>query len=474
LNYFGNSNYGIWILVLGLAGYINAISFGIPSAMVALVAKSSSMNEKYKILKKSFHILLLLSVFFLAVFVLVLYFNDDWIISLLGNVDTELVSITKKLFILFVIFTLVKLPFNLYMQFFTGMNLIYITEIYRTLAALMNFVSVLIAVLFNIEIVNFAILWLSGQLLLDIIAVFHVLMKYAYLKNGSDNISDITNSVILKSGFAFFQVGIAAGIVWSTDNLVISHFLSIDDVTPYSIAFKIFTYTFLISATLNGVIAPIYGNAYAIEDWAKIKKYTNFILKVLTFFGAIVWVSLLFFSKEVIDLWTHNDGAFGGYFLIFSLGLYGYILSFVNTFATVVYALNWANLVLKIVWAEALVNLFLSIILVQFSGIGGVALATAFAAFLTAFLYLPRVIKNQSNHRVTYDYSYVKKQFFYLVLPMVIISIESIDIEDILLKILLYCLLMFLFCWFSWKLLNNDDQQTLRSFLKVKPVQVRI
>lgn len=467
LNYFGNTNYGIWILVLGLAGYINTISFGIPSAMITLVAKSTSLNEKYKILKKSFYILFILSAFFLAFFIFALYFNDDWIISLLGNIDIELVPMTKSIFILFVIFTLVKLPLNLYMQFFTGMNTIYISEIYQILTALINFASLLVAIFFNIEIFSFAILWLAGQLLLNIIAVFHVLIKFAYLKKESDDVSNISNSVILKSGFAFFQVGIAATIVWSTDNLVISHFMSPEFVTPYSIAFKIFTYIFMFSAIINGVISPMYGNAYANNDWKSIKKYTSVIHKVLPILGALVWIFLIFFAKEIILLWTGNKDAFGGYLLIFSLGMYGYILSYVNTYATLMFSLNLAKYTLKIAWGEALLNLILSIILIQYFGVGGVAFATAMASFIACYIFFPRLIKRLTNGEVIYDFTYAKKHFIFLVIPFVLLSILIIDF-NLISKIIIFIFILSIYSLVSWKLLSENDKLVLFSIIKRK------
>jgi len=96
LNYFGTVNYGIWILIVGLTGYIHTISFGIPSAMITLVSKTSNLNEKYMILKKSFYLLGIVSLFFLCLFLFFVYFDDNWIISILGNIDEELIKQTKN------------------------------------------------------------------------------------------------------------------------------------------------------------------------------------------------------------------------------------------------------------------------------------------------------------------------------------------------------------------------------------------
>ena len=242
------------------------------------------------------------------------------------------------------------------MQFFVGMNLVYIAEIYQTFNVILGFIALLLSIYLKLNIVDFALFTLSFQIFLGCVALVHVLLKFSYLKNDIDESEDFLYKDIFKSGLAFFQVGVAASVVWSTDNLVINHFLSAEYITSYVIAFKIFTYLFIFSAMINGVVGPIYGNAHAQNDYAKINKYLSAILKLLPIIGGLVWFSLVFFAKDVILLWTGDINAFGGYLLIFSLGLYGYILSFVNTYATVLFSLNFANKTLYIVWGEAFAN----------------------------------------------------------------------------------------------------------------------
>ena len=220
----------------------------------------------------------------------------------------------------------------------------------------------------------------------------------------------------------------------------------------------------MFSAIVNGVIGPIYGNAYAINDWVSIKKYTSLIHKLLPVLGALVWVFLIFFTKEIIILWTGTEDAFGGYLLMFSLGLYGYILSYVNTYATLVYSLNFANKTLKIAWSEAIVNFIFSIILIQYFGIGGVALGTALAAFIISLIF-PRIISKLTNGEVIYDFTYVKKHFIFLVVPFVLLSIFIIDL-NIISKIILFTFLLLIYTLVSWRLLAEDDKLVLISIIK--------
>lgn len=468
LNYFGSTLFGIWVLILGLAGYINNISFGIPSAMSILVAKTANQNEKYKILQKSTFILSTIIFVLLFVFLFSIYTDTEWIISFLGNIDSQYMDVTKQVFIVFVIVTLLKIPLNLYIQFFIGMNMVYVSEIYQTLNVLFGFLALLLTIYLKLDIYYFAFLVLSLQAAVGLFSAIHTITKFKYLKNSIESRNKIFNKDILKSGFAFFQVGIAASIVLSTDNLVINHFLSPEFITPYTIAFKMFTYIFIFSAMINGVVGPIYGNAFSQGNFEKINVYASAILKLLPVIGGLVWFSLMFFAQDVIYLWTGKEEAFGGFLLIFSLGLYGFVLSFVNTYATIIFSLNLANKVLFVAWGEAILNFVLSIMLVNYFGIGGVALATALAAFFTGFIFLPKYIKKLTDEKIFFDYTFVKKHFIFLVLPSVLISLYSTQINLFFLKFILYILLTLIYVYFTWKFLEHSDKQLIVNILKRK------
>lgn len=466
LNYFGTTLFGIWVLILGLTGYLNTISFGIPSAMSTLVAKTVGFDQKYSILNKSIFLLSVIVFLMLVIFLLVISVNDVWIITLLGNISDEYQEVTKKVFILFVIVTLLRIPLNTYIQFFVGMNLVYVSEVYQIFNMLFSFLALILTLYLKLDFYTFTILTLSLQIFLGIIAAIHVIVKFRYLKTKENNFNNSLTKAIFQSGFAFFQVGVAASLVWSTDNLVINHFLSPEFVTPYTIAFKIFTYIFIFSAIINGVIGPMYGNAYAENNFEKIRVYASAILKFVSVIGGFVWFSLMFFAKDMIILWAGNEQAFGGYLLIFSLGFYGFILSFVNTYSTIILSLNYANKTLWIAWSEAALNLVLSIILIQFFGIGGVALGTALASFCTGFLFLPQAIKKLTDGKVYFEYNFFKKHFLFLVIPSVMLSILTILISVFIIKFILFLLLFIVYFSLAWRFLHAEDRNIMLAILK--------
>jgi len=468
LNYLGTTFFGIWTLILGLTGYLNNIAFGVPTAMSTFVAKTLHKSDQYFILKKSTQILVFIVALFILLFTITISIDTTWIAVFLGNIEISDVEIITKIFILFIYITLLKIPLNLYIQYFVGINLVYISEIYQTLNISLSFLVLLIAISFHLNIYDFALYTLLAQLFLSLCSFIHVLIKFRIVDKKRELEATVSTNEILKSGFSFFQVGLAASIVWSTDNLVISHFLSPEYITPYAIAFKMFAYIFIFSAMINGVISPMYGVAYAENNFKKINSFASTILLVLVVIGGLVWFSLLFFAKDVILIWTGDENAFGGFLLIFALGLYGYILSYVNTYATLIFSMNFANKTLVIVWAEAFLNFILSIVFINYIGIGGVALATALAALLSAFTFLPKTIKKLTDDQISFDYTFMKKHFLFLVLPMVIIGSFTGFIELFLLKLLLYILLVLIYISITWKLLTHTNKSMIIKILKRK------
>lgn len=460
LNYFGTVNYSILALTFGLSEYLALVSFGIPAAMVTLVANASDAKQKCLILHKSAKALFIISIMSILLFLAVITTGDQWIVYFLGNIGNESEELAKTVFIYFTLGTLAKIPISLFVNFFRGMNDTYISEIYQILFLLFNFLSLLIAVYFKLNLVNYIKIIFMLMITVSVIAVIHVNIKYDYLFSVTQCIKEVSYISIFKSSFSFFQVGLSVAIIWGTDNLVISHFLSVQEITPYAIAFKIFMYTFMFSAIINGVISPMYGMAQANNDWNKIRNYTMLIHKILPTFGALVWISFILFGKEIIIFWTHKEEAFGGYLLMFSLGLYGYIVSFVNTYSTLVNSLNFAQKSLKIVWGEALLNFILSILLVQFFNIGGVALATALASFMVSFILFPKLIKKITNEKIVYEYTYARKTFFFFVLPFVMISMLVVRI-DVFYKMIIFLFMLFSFLIVGWKLLSQDDRKIL-------------
>jgi O-antigen/teichoic acid export membrane protein len=122
------------------------------------------------------------------------------------------------------------------------------------------------------------------------------------------------------------------------------------------------------------------------------------------------------FASGIIQAWAGPQG-YAGMLTVTGLGLYGYLLSLVNSHATLLNGINATKRQVWIGWAEATANLVLSVILVGRLGVGGVALGTALASLLTVSWMLPLDLRTQTQGRVTFQVRPVVKHLATALVP---------------------------------------------------------
>lgn len=469
LKNFGIEIYSIWVLIYGLAAYLSIISFGIPSAMMAMVAQEPDIYEKFNILRRSFFLVAIFSSFTLLAILFFIVIPQNNPAAIFGTISEENKSIASDLFTLFLVISFIKLPFESFPLFFSAMNLVYINQIYEIFSSFLLIVCVTLVIVLNLTIYQFAMIFLIGQLVIFVTSFFHVRIKWKDFIRKIDNKNKayITSyREIFLRGWAFLQTGIAATIIWYSDNLVIGNFLSVEKVGPYALGFKIFAYFISLQTVMNSIVYPVYGKLVSEKKFDSINKYISFILYVLPFYGMVVLAFFMLFSFELIMIWTNDIDAYGGFLLFLSLGLYVYVISFSSSFSALINALGLTKKTVIPAWIEVLLNLSLSIILLKFIGIGGVALASVLASIFS-LTCLAIILKNQDGIKLKLK-SRFKLDFLYFLIPLIIVWFISSS-EAISLKITAFvCYCTYTLIIFLYKITNEDKDLLIKIFPRMK------
>jgi O-antigen/teichoic acid export membrane protein len=427
LSYFGADRYGALALVMTLVNYLSVTNFGIPTACAVLAAKSVDRREQLAIVCRSFLLLAGISLAVLALFLAVAG-SPGWV-NLLGRIPADISGEVRRTAFWTAVLFLLNLLFAPLLAGFIAIQKVHVERFYAALTTNSYFLALGATIIFKGSLADYAVARGVLVLLCSLAGVLHFLFGYRENRRilaavpfrllRETSAPEFASRAILASGSRMFIAGLAALVVWQTDNLVISHFLGVGAVTPYQVTFKLITMLFIVFTAVNPAISPHYGRAWATGDAAWIDGTYNQIARVSSILGGLVWIGSLAFAEIIVNLWTGRI-AYGGDLVVFSLGGYGYLLSLVSVHAALLSSLNMVRNLPLISWLEAGANLALSLLLVRSLGMGGVALGTFLASLLTVFWLIPREIGRRTEGKVFLAWRPLAGQCLTVLLPAVL------------------------------------------------------
>jgi O-antigen/teichoic acid export membrane protein len=465
LHYFGPVRYGIWAVISSIIGYLSLSNLGINSAAQVLIAKASKAFEQRAILLRSLFLLFISSAVVLVLITRINHFypNSNWVL-ILGKIPLNLRTEAAEAGIATAILFLLNLPLQVFFAGFIGLQKIYWTKFYSSLGSIVALIALILTVLLKGNLVNLVIFRGISTISISIVCGLHLLFANPDLRQKINKPIDAEFSIksIFVSGIRFFIIGIAAMVVWNTDNLVISHFLGVEAVTPYAIIFKVFTMTFSIFIAVNSTLFPMYGKASGLKQWDWIQQTYEKATQLLPIIGGLIWIGSVAFFREIIYIWAGSE-AYSGILVVFALGGYGYMLSMVNIHASLLVGLNATKNMIYIGWAEAIANLGISIALVKPLGTGGVALGTFLASLLTVFWMLPLDIYKQTEGKVKFHFRPIFSHGLFILFPCLIASLFIYnycqnEICKIFINIGIICTYLIL----SWRVMSPELQYLIK------------
>jgi O-antigen/teichoic acid export membrane protein len=198
---------------------------------------------------------------------------------------------------------------------------------------------------------------------------------------------------LLGFSFYFFIANIAVLLILRIDPVVIKAFLPLSAVAIYAIGAKIAEYTYYMNKQFSNALMPLVAQSRGGGDNATIDR----VLLDGTRFGmaiALPFIALLvYYAEDFILLWMGEE--FAGAVPVLRLLLGGILCTAAYLNASNVLAMNGAHRFIAFAMAgSAALNLVLSVILIQFLGLNGVALATLLATFTVEILVIiPRACR---------------------------------------------------------------------------------
>lgn len=194
------------------------------------------------------------------------------------------------------------------------------------------------------------------------------------------------------SGFAFIDA-IAWTLIEATDSILIGIFFSPAAIVPYYIALRLTQFINMPIAQIGKVFMPRAGELHANEDHSALQKLVlnGVSLSFLLITG--FFIGVCFFGKSLIATWVGPGYPESHLILMILLGARIIALP-TTTLRSVLYGMGDVKIPSLIYMGEAVANLVLSLILIQFLGLIGVALGTAIPILVAELgIILPYALK---------------------------------------------------------------------------------
>jgi len=400
LQYFGPVRYGIWLVIGSILAYLRTADFGVGLSTLTFMAQTTDSAHHRVILRRSISLLFWVSIVLIMLMIVVSHLFPGWTL-ILGKVPLDFQEEATTAAIAIAILILFHLPTTIFAAAFSGLQQVHWNRAYGALRSVFVLSALVATVSIGGNLITLAFFTGFVNLLVGIISGVHLFLVHPDVRPRiSERVASAPSSrVLVISGARFLTLQISALIIWNTDNLVISHYLGPEMVTPYAITFKLFQMGLMMVTASIIALWPMYGRAFGRGDWQWLQRTYNRSIFLQIIPGGLVWISGIIFSQVIINLWA-GPAAYGGIVVAFALGGYVYISSFGGSNHSLINGLNPTNIVVVFGVIEALLNLGISLVLVKPLGIGGVAVGTFLASLAINSWFPPLYIKRRTFGKV--------------------------------------------------------------------------
>jgi O-antigen/teichoic acid export membrane protein len=363
LGYLGIELYSIWLLIFSIVSWLSITDTGFSSGLInnlskTLAVKNFVLAKKY--IATTFFIFLSLILIILLIvpfFYGLINWNDFLNSTIISNYE-----ILTSLYLLTISF-LINILLSLINNIFHAIQKSFFAEINIFLYYSFQIIGLLILINFFSRNLIYLTLVYSFSILIS----NSILIVYFFKKNPHliPHISDFDLKLIrniLSQSANFFIIQFSGLIIFSTDNLLITHYLGLNSVVDYNIALKLIRLIIFIHTIILTPFWPAFTIASSQRDIVWIKKAIRFLIILIIPFIFMV-IGIIYFSDFIIQIWL-GDSLKLELLLVVFMGLFSIISIWNNIFAYLLNSLSEFRLQIITSVSGAILNIPVSIFLI--------------------------------------------------------------------------------------------------------------
>lgn len=303
LSFLGDEKYGLWDTLLSIINWINYFDVGIGNGLRNVLSKEiaeGKKDEAHKSVSTAYTILSIIAGSVLLVLIICVCLFD-W-----NTIFSTKIEMRPTLTITFV-FICINFVLALSNILFHSLQQSENVSIRGCLVQLINLISLFIlSFRFHNNLVVISILFGSSTLIVYLFNSIKIFKNNSYLRPSFRFFDKTKIKQICNVGIKFFAIQIFNLMLFTVDNLLITHYFGAEILTPFSIANKVFNTLFSIFAAF---MVPYWSRstvAFAQLDYFWIRSSIKKTFSIFSlFFVGYLLLMLLF--KPLTFLWLHRE-----------------------------------------------------------------------------------------------------------------------------------------------------------------------
>ncbi|MBN1182239.1 MAG: hypothetical protein JXB49_08125 [Bacteroidales bacterium] len=302
LNYLNQTNYGIWLTLTSFVTWVSFFDIGLGSGLrnkLAVSLANNNIKEAKILVSTSYAFLLIVACSLTFLFIIVNHFLS-W--SEILNSGKEMHHVLFLLsFFVFISFFL-NFVLRLIVSVFYADQKQYLGDLYLPVSNLI--VLIIIWISSGRSLLYYGIVYsVVPTIVLIMVSYLAFSGKYRSIKPSINHVKFKYGKELISLGSYFFIIQIAGVIMYQTTNVIISQYFGPSQVTPYNIAFKLFS---ILNMGFSILLAPLwsaYTEAWVKNDYGWIERSVK-KMKRIWLFVSLVGLIILLNSKWIYRFWV--------------------------------------------------------------------------------------------------------------------------------------------------------------------------
>jgi len=381
----GDRWYGFWTLVGSFLGYYSFLDLGLSSAVSRYVSRAYGQNDYTEMnifINTALALFIALGCVAFAISCLTVFLCPFFINSY------EETIVFQKIIIILGSSLAVGFPMRVFNGVLTTKLRYDLIAYIRLFKLFIRTALIIYFIKIGYGILALAFITFAVDLLGYFFDIFLVIKEFPQIQFNRALIHKEKIKSLTNYGLITFISQIADYLRFKIDSFVIAGFLNMSLVTYYYIGARLIEYfcEFIISSV--GIMSPVFSRYEGRNDFDSIRKWFLKITKISTTLSFFIGISLILYGKPFLVRWMGSE-YISSYYIMVILCIPAIIALSQNPSIGLLYGISKHKYYAFANSGEGVLNLILSVVLVQYFGIYGVAMGTMIEMLLFKIFIQP-------------------------------------------------------------------------------------